>query len=172
MPVYLFTFHAYRSWNADNPRGFVRSTARLLPPDTEMADHYDQNASEEPVLFDRRSQQILIWAFSDACQRREWRLHGIATEPTHVHLMVSWKGDAGWSHVRDRLKNVASLLLGRKLSRPGRRWFSRKGSRKRVEDQTHYDHLMRNYLPKHSGLCWQEGDSPPEEPPPIVDPEK
>jgi len=165
MSVYLFTFHAYRSWNADNPRGFVQQGKGIQAPNVKLARYYDQRAEQPPVLFEQFHQRVLIWTAFDVCDRRGWRLHFVATEPTHVHILVSWRSPQPWGDVRKRLKNVASLTLGRKLQQPGRKWFSRKGSRKRVRNRAHFDHLVNQYLPKHGGLRWREREPPPIEPP-------
>ena len=53
MPCYLFTLHAYRSWNADHPRGFVREQGRIEPPNPKLARFYDRNAKQPPVRFRR-----------------------------------------------------------------------------------------------------------------------
>jgi hypothetical protein len=60
---------------------------------------------------------------------------------------------------------ATSLMLGRKLGEPGRRWFVRHGSRKRVRGKDHLEYLMSEYLPSHRGLKWCEGDAAPVEPP-------
>jgi len=164
MSVYLFTYHAYRSWKADNPRGFVQPGKRIQPPNPALARAYDDDSKQPPVLFDEPHQRVLLWIAYDVCRRRNWRLHGVAAEPTHVHFLVSWRDGLEWNEVSKRLKNLGSTMLGRKLGPPGRRWFSRGGSRKRVQDQSHFEYLTTCYLPKHGGLCWREGDPPPAEP--------
>jgi hypothetical protein len=60
MPVYHFTFHAYRNWRPDHPRGYVRKKKGVLPPDPEQARKYDERAKGEPVIFDEAIQRILI----------------------------------------------------------------------------------------------------------------
>jgi len=163
MPAYLFTFHAYRSWNADNPRGFVQRGKGIQPPNHNLARAYDAVAGAAPMIFRREHQRILIWIGFDVCARRGWRLHFTATEPTHVHYLVSWRGSEPWDQVSARIKNIASLMLGRKLQ-PQTRWFAKSGSRKRVRDRRHFLYLMNEYLPRHSGLKWREGNDPPLEP--------
>jgi hypothetical protein len=161
MAVYLFTFHAYRSWNADRQQGYVRKDHEgILPRDPDMAAQYDRNAAQPPVIFDDHMQQVLVWIIHDACAR----LHYIVANPSHVHALVSWSEFQQWKSVSDKLKNLASLYLGRKCHAPGRRWFVHEGSRKRVRDRKHFDHLVKVYLPKHQGLHWQEGNAAPEEP--------
>jgi len=164
MPAYLFTLHAYRSWNPDNPRGFVQEGKGLQAPNEGLARYYREHARHKAVRFRRFHQSVLVWIAFDACARRNWRLHCVATEPTHVHFLVSWRCEEKWNAVRTRLKTLSSLMLGRKCGRPGRKWFSRKGSRKRVRDREHFDYLVNEYLPGHRGLRWRKGDLPPEEP--------
>ena len=60
-----------------------------------------------------------------------------------------------------KLKNLLSLFLGRATNRPGQRWFVRGGSRKRVKDRDHLDHLLDTYLPDHRGVFWREGQPIP-----------
>ncbi len=164
MTAYLFTLHAYRSWNADDPRGYVQKGRGVLMPDIAQARIYDSLAKQAPVLFMPVHQQILLGIVWDACRRRNWRLHFVACEPSHIHLLVSWHEFDPWQRVRGKLKNLMARELGRQLALPGYRWFSDEGSRKRVRDRRHFDHLMRQYLPRHRGLVWREGDALPELP--------
>ncbi len=60
MPAYLFTFHAYRSWNADNPRGFVQRGKGIQPPNDKLARAYNAVAVAAPMIFRREHQRILI----------------------------------------------------------------------------------------------------------------
>lgn len=166
MPVYLFTYHAYRSWMPDHPRGFVLEGRGIQKPNRALAHAYAKAASQPPILFRKPQQEVLLWIVFDACRRRGWRLHIAACEPTHMHCLISWRGEDDWRDVSTRLKNLASTMLGRVLGEKGRNWFTRGSSRKRVRDREHFDHLMRTYLPSHRGLCWREGDPPPPEPKP------
>ena len=73
MAVYLFTYHAYRSWNADHRRGYTRKDEGVLPPDEERAEFYDRNAKQPAVEFDRTMQAFLIAGAADVCRHRDWR---------------------------------------------------------------------------------------------------
>jgi REP element-mobilizing transposase RayT len=171
MPVYLFTFHAYRSWMPGHPRGYTRRGEGYLATDEEAARQYAENAAGEAVLFDRALQRALIEEAQTACRHQQIRLHGGSTEPTHVHLLVSWKHGKSWMAVRTGLKTSLSLRLKREgeerdcqsgendgHNEEGR-WelrLSRGGSRKHVKDREHFSHLMRKYLPDHGGVKWFE----------------
>jgi hypothetical protein len=169
VPVYFITLHAYRSWMPDHKRGYVRKGKGILPPDDAMARDYEARAKQPPVEFDETFQRLLLWGASDICQRRGWRLHGFGAEPTHAHFLVSWKNVRGgakltWKQVRGRLKNVLSWMCGRFYKQPGRRWFTDRGSRKRVLERRHFEHLLKTYLPKHRGVVWRRGEPMPKDP--------
>ncbi len=164
MPAYLFTFHAYRSWNADRPRGFVQKGRGIQPPNTALANYYDQQAKQVPVQFEKHQQQVMLWIAWDACCRRGWRLHAASFDPSHLHILVSWQADETWQNVRKKLKNLIAWALSRNLGHEGRRWMVRGASRKRVQDRKHFDYLVSSYLPRHRGLFWREGDAAPTAP--------
>ena len=122
-----------------------------------MAKQYDRNATHPQVTFENDLQQILVEGTRDICDRRDWRLRYVATEPTHMHALISWLDDTlHWKFVRDTLKRLLGMMLAQHTQTKGQKWFVRKGSRKRVRDQAHYDYLMNEYLPKHSGRRWSE----------------
>jgi REP element-mobilizing transposase RayT len=164
MPAYLFTLHSYRSWNADHPRGFVQAGCGIQPPNTALARYYDRQATHEPVLFGDQHQQTILWIVWDACQNRTWRLHAVAFEPSHVHILVSWSSAHTWQTVRRKLKNLIGWSLSKAFHQSGQRWLVRGGSRKRIRDRRHFDHLVSTYLPRHGGMFWKEGDRTPQLP--------
>lgn len=163
MPVYFITIHAYRSWNADHPRGFIqRGQTGIKKQNRAIAAHRDQVASQEPVRFSSQDQQVIISAGIDIASRRGWRLHGIAATPTHYHLLVSMPDDSEAPIVMATFKRLIGLALSRFSGEIGRRWHSRGGEPPgRVRDREHFEHLMNRYLCKHAdegGLVWTERD--------------
>jgi hypothetical protein len=56
-----------------------------------------------------------------------------------------------------RLKNILATELNKHFNTPGKCWFVRGGSRKRVVNQRHLDRLLDKYLPDHPGPFWREG---------------
>jgi len=160
VPVYLFTFHAYRSWRPDDPRGYVRRKQGVLPPDPEMAGRYDRHAVQATTCFECTHQRIIVEGARDVCMRRSWRLHAIATDPSHVHALVSWKEASGVcpSKVVSTLKQVLGYLLARESGIECRKWFSRGSSQRRVTRHDHFEHLLSQYLPGHRGIKWSERD--------------
>jgi REP element-mobilizing transposase RayT len=155
MPCYLFTFHAYGTWMPDREEGFVRRKQGVLPPDEELAQDYRGKASEDVVQFDSRIQKLLIEEAKTACEKQKYRGHCIATDPTHVHALVSWPDERSWLKIRSGLKTSLTLRLNREVKRR-KHWFVDSASRKQVKDQTHFDHLTNEYLPSHRGWKWRE----------------
>lgn len=158
MAVYLFTYHAYRSWMPDKSKGYVRRGEGVLPPDAVMAKRYATAARAAPVTFDIRMRHVIIDAVRQSCEARNWRLHQVCATSTHVHILISWRGFIDWKHTSDTLKRHVGIALSKALGRRGP-WFSRGQSAKRVTDRAHFNHLMRTYLPNHRGAAfWREDD--------------
>jgi hypothetical protein len=117
MPCYLFTFHAYRSWMPNRARGYVRREHGVLPPDLQMAKAYTHRALHDEVSFDETVQQLLIEAAIESCECQECELYFVATETTHVHILVGWRSSKDWKAVRRGLRSSLSRKLTAKLGR-------------------------------------------------------
>ncbi len=154
MPCYLFTWHAYGTWMPDRPQGYVRRGEGILPCNVVEAQRYRARQKEQPAAFDEATQKLLIEEATITAQFRRFRLHGVATELTHAHLLVSWHDERSFAQVRRGLRESLTRRLNADANR--RRWIVRGGSRRRVLDRKHFDHLMNSYLPKHSGWKWRE----------------
>lgn len=158
MPVYLLTLHAYRSWREDDPRGYVqRGKAGVQKPNAGLARYRDSTAKQPPAGFD--AHDLIIGAVRDVCGHRDWRPHGVSVTPTHVHVLVSWRGDAEARDVAATLKRIVGLRLSKAAGQVGRRWFSRGSDETRVRDPQHFEFLLEIYLPKHvneGGKYWRE----------------
>ena len=155
MSVFLFTYHGYRTWMPDREEGFVRKGKGLQPPDKELNAYYHFDAAESEILFDPDIQLALLDEAQIAAVKQNFRLHYVATETTHVHVLVSWKDDRPWSRLRASIKSSFSRRLSRDFKR--RTWLSENASRRHVEKQEHFDYLVNVYLPDHRGWKWCEG---------------
>ncbi len=162
MPVFVFTYHAYRSWLPDHPRGYIeRGKGRQFPSERE-AERYRQNAQHDEFTFTSELQALLIAESRNACNHQGLRLHLAATEPTHVHVLVSWMGDKAAQQVSKSLKSSLTRAL-RKHSdihdvESARPFFSHGSDRTRLHTRDHFNHWMNKYGPSHIGLVWREGD--------------
>lgn len=155
MPCYLFTYHGYGTWMPDQPRGYVKRKVGILAPNVAMAECYRSNQKQETVTFDERVQKLLLNEAVKAFRFQGLRGHFIATDPTHLHVLVSWKSAAHWQAVRSSVRSSLTRRLNQEIER--RSWFAKQPSRKRVKDRQHFEHLVQAYLPRHRGLKWREG---------------
>lgn len=141
----------------DRRRGFVRRHRGILPTDHALADEYRRRAKFPAATFREPTQLLAIEELQIAFSKQACRGHFIATDPSHIHILVSWRDDRPWQKMRSGLKQSLSRRL---KSVEAREWFCEGGSRRRVMDRKHFDHLMCRYLPAHRGWKWREGAKP------------
>jgi hypothetical protein len=155
MPVYLFTYHALGSWLPDHPSGYVKRKAGVQPTNKPLGAMYRAAMTEPPIHFDAALQQTLLELTRQAMSFVECRLYAAATEPTHLHTLVSWRDEArNWLRQRTRIKRA--LTIGMKAAHGERRYFSDGASREQVQEQDHFDYLVSTYLPDHGGWKYDE----------------
>lgn len=156
MPVFHFTYHSYRSWMPGRDEGFTQKRRGKQLRNDCLAIAYEVAAKWPPFVFDDSIQRFLCETTIDICRRRNWRPHGLATESTHLHAVVSWRDETRWEVVRGRIRNILSLELSKRFDQKGRPWLAEESSRRQVKDEEHFVYLMREYLPGHSGWKWFE----------------
>jgi REP element-mobilizing transposase RayT len=152
MPCYHFTFHAFGSWMPDEDDGYVRRGEGVQLPDLVQAKAYRSRMRESEVHFGESEQQLIIDELLIAAEKQGFRMHFVATEPTHIHVLISWTDDRTWEKLRNGIKSSLSRRLRRNVA--SRRWLSEGGSRRRVSIQEHFDYLVHTYLPRHGGWKW------------------
>lgn len=152
MPCYLFTYHAFGTWLPDRKRGYVKRHRGILLPDKDMATKYRAAMKESVVELDSDTQLIVIDAILDSRDKQRFETYFIATDSTHVHVLVGWRDERAWLHMRSIVKGSISRRLNQDLYR--RTWFAEGGSRKQVKDRAHFNYLVQKYLPKHRGWMW------------------
>ncbi|MCI0357156.1 MAG: hypothetical protein L0211_01555 [Planctomycetaceae bacterium] len=155
MPCYHFIFHAYGTWMPDEDDGYVRRKEGQLPQDMRAASEYRRLMTDDAVTLDELHQRAMIDEVHIAATHQSFRTHFVATEPTHIHVLVSWQDDERpFEKLRASIRQSLSRRLGRDFGK--REWLSEGGSRNRVSNQEHYDYLVCTYLPRHSGWKWSE----------------
>ena len=158
MPCFLFTYHGYGTWLPDRADGFVHWRDGLQPTDAELANAYKRKmkvAGASVAGFDESVQLLLIDELQTAATFQRLRLHTLATEPTHVHALMSWTDERAPQRVSDGLRESLSRRLNKEVAK--RKWLAKGGSKRRVKDLEHFDYLETTYLPSHGGWKWDEG---------------
>ncbi len=153
MPCYLFTWHAYATWMPDRKQGYAKKGLGVLPPDEAQAKRYRARQKEASAFFDVAVQNLAIEECVTTAEMRRFRLHAIATEPTHLHALLSWTDERTFEQLRRGLRESISRRLNKHRRR---RWLEQGGSRKQVRQRAHFDYLMNTYLPNHGGWKWRE----------------
>ena len=138
----------------DRQQGYVKKGHGVLSPDPQAAQRYRALQKESTASFDGSIQPLMIAEAIVTADKRRFRLHGVATESTHLHVLISWNDDRQFAALRRGLRESISRRLNSHLAR---RWLEAGGSRKQVREQEHFNYLMNVYLPKHSGCKWREG---------------
>ena len=155
MPCYHFTFHGYGTWMPDEDDGYVRRGEGHLPQDTTEASKYRSRMKNGEIKFNDSMQLAIIDEVHAASEHQMFRVHYVATEPTHVHILVSWQDDQRASEkIRSSIRQSLSRQLSKQFGR--RQWLSEGGSRRKVLNEDHYGYLAAVYLPEHGGWKWSE----------------
>ena len=158
MPCYLLTWHTYGSWMPDRKRGYVRRDRDgILPSDPGAAEDYRTRMASGAVEFNRPHQAAVLSVMRESAEPLAVRLHALAVDPPHIHILVGWNDSRPWSRMRSSIRHSITRELNAQFGK--RDWLSRGGSRKRVKGRAHFEHLISSYLPGHHALFWKEGDA-------------
>jgi len=160
MPVFMYTIHAYRSWMPDHRRGYVERNKGIMKPDMARANWYHRLAVHERMTFTDPLCDQIIKAVDDLCSTHGWRHHATVVVWTHLHTLVSWPQYYDARRGRAVLKRAITTWL-RDHTGESRKWLTRAGGIKRINDRPHFIRLMSEYLPAHrkyGGRQWYEPD--------------
>jgi len=159
MPVYHFVMHSYGTWQPDHKAGWYQhGVRRKLAPSKGIARHRREVQRWPTVHFSVDEQSQILILVRDIGEKRNWRCHAVAINPTHMHMIVSWRSAHTAAVVRHTYKRLLGLRMARLRKQPGRQWFSEGGRPSRIKDHDHLSRLLDFYLPKQGGTLWREKD--------------
>ncbi len=138
MSCYHFTYHGHGTWLPDHARGYVRRKVGVLATDVEMARRYRENQFQATVTFASNVHTEIVKRVLVACDCIDVRCHTIATDSSHIHLLLSWKHERTPQSISQSIKSSLTRRLNEKYGR--QKWFSKAGSLKRVKDRRHFNH--------------------------------
>ncbi|MEM1305418.1 MAG: hypothetical protein AAGG46_11010 [Planctomycetota bacterium] len=110
--------------------------------------------TQPAVLLNGEQQRCVLESLLTTASHLDATIHAAATEPTHVHTIVSWRDDRTHEKVSTSLKRGVTITP--KKTQGDQKWLSRDHSRRHVAGREHFDHLVEHYLPKHGGWGWNE----------------
>ena len=138
----------------DREEGYVRRKQGVLPKDPKMAQRYRDVQKESTVTFDDAHQRALIDSVLQSQEPQRFEVYYVATDPTHVHVLLGWDDDRKWLKLRSAVESSLTRHLNKMFHR--REWLVEGGSRKHVETEEHFDYLLKTYLPAHRGWKWSK----------------
>jgi REP element-mobilizing transposase RayT len=168
MPVYLITMHAYRSWNEDDPKGYVQRREGLKPSSKALAKWRATHARQSPARFTPETRAVIADVVVQISDERKVRLHAQSVTSTHVHALISFESPACTCGASDycyaqcearahtekliaRLKQKMGQAVAKHMHTTGRQWFSRGSNISPVRNRDHFNFLCETYLPRHQG---------------------
>ena len=154
MPVYHIIVHGFLTWDADNPKGYYRRGRGRFAAEPQLAAHWERSARFPTLLWSWDDQNLLCQTVQETSARRQWTVYAIASQPTHLHIVLAWHTLHPPERVQQTLKQMMSLALGSIHGR-GRRWFSRNGVPQRIKNRTHLRHLLYDYLANQAVIFWR-----------------
>ncbi len=120
-----------------------------------MGKAYRQAMQDVQSSFEEEQQLVAINSLIEGASHIEYDLHAVAMDPTHIHVLVSWRNATRtWMQNRTSLKRSITITLQSECYRW--QWLAGGASRKRVNDRQHFDHLRDVYLPSHRGWKWDQ----------------
>lgn len=152
MPCFHLTFHAYGTWLPDKEKGYVQRNQGIKPRDEAMASNYRANQKHPSVRFTSKQQEEIAATLRVAGKHLDATLHCYAIDPTHLHVLLSWKHERSHASIRTSIKSAITRRLNERFD--PRTWLVKGSSRKQIKDHDHFCYLIREYLPSHRGLFW------------------
>jgi hypothetical protein len=126
------------------------------------AERYFNIATHDEFSIDDEIQLLIIDEAQRAVVFQNLRLHHVATETTHAHLLVSWRSKKDWRQIRTSLKSSLTLAIRERMRKQCKNAnapiFSHGSSRKRIRNWRHFRYWLDEYGPSHSGWKWTEGE--------------
>ena len=156
MPIYHFTFHTYGTWLPDRPEGYTPHGQGHQLTNPHVADAYRQRMNHPQTHLNSQAQQFAIQTLLDSQYPQRFELYALASEGSHLHVVIAWQDEREPIRVRTQIKTSMSLALNKRFGR--RQWFVAKAGHIPVADEAHLHELVHQYLPKH-GLYWKRGDN-------------
>jgi REP element-mobilizing transposase RayT len=141
--AYHITWGTYgtRLHGCDRPhvdRDHNQYGAPLAPTDPIREAASRDRMKEEPVYLTIEERALVKQAIEDLVRRYGWKLHTLAVQKDHVHVILTAPRDG--EPLRDALKAVASKWLNKRFG--ARQWWAEKGSAKYLFEQSYFENAF------------------------------
>jgi len=148
--AYLLTWTTYGSWLPGDARGWVsRTQPGVQAPDASREHHARIFLSASDVVLDEEQRRIVETTIRRHCEIRNWALHAVSVQSTHIHVVVS--ADIAPEKAMEQFKAWCSRRLSEaepvgSTSAVQPKWWTRHGSTKWIKDEVYLHNAIRYVL--------------------------
>jgi REP element-mobilizing transposase RayT len=140
--AYLITWTTYESWLPGDERGWVEdSTPSIQAPDVQKRQAAQQLMTEPEVTLSAEQRVVVEKTIREHCAIREWKLHAVNVRSNHVHVVVTAARSP--AEVMNQFKAWCSRRLNEAEGGTGKRWWTRHGSTKWINDEGYLRNAVR-----------------------------
>ena len=126
--MHLFiTTTTYAQWLPGDERGFVSRVNSEIhnqyatPVDKDvlwLKKHAEKRLKGDPIFLNLEHARILFEQFQETVAYRQWKLHGVAIMPNHVHILLETGDDTKPEQAACDLKRYGSRRLSAVFGKP------------------------------------------------------
>ena len=122
------------------------------PPDPQRVRYIRESMTQAPVALSEQQRQFIEETVPRLCERGGWKLHEVAAQKDHVHVLLSANAEA--KKVRRWLKT----WLAQALNEQGKqaKWWAKGGSCKHVFDEDYFLAAKRYVAKQKTGAAFCE----------------
>lgn len=148
--AFLITWTTYGSWLPGDARGWVnRREPGIQPPDASRERFAISALATDVVQLNEKQRQIVDATIRRHCQLRDWPLHALSVQATHVHVVVS--ADVAPEKVLEQFKAWCTRRLNEAEAAGAdptgqHKWWTRHGSTKWIKDEAYLNNAIRYVL--------------------------
>ena len=106
-----------------------------------MLKYVRETMNSLPVIFSEEQRLFIEQSMTEVCKRGGWRLHEVACQPDHVHILLTIETEA--KSVRKWIKTWLSQLMNEKNG--NRKWWAKGGSCKYIFDDEYFA-VVKEYI--------------------------
>jgi REP element-mobilizing transposase RayT len=148
--AFLITWTTYGTWLPGDARGWVtRREPGIRQPDAGRERFARSTLSAETVQLNETQRGIVETTVRRHCELRNWALHALSVQTTHVHVVVS--ADIAPERAMEQFKAWCTRRLneaeGVNVASAGQhKWWTRHGSTKWIKDEAYLHNAIRYVL--------------------------
>lgn len=140
--AYLITWTTYGSWLPGDSRGWVeRREPGIQDADVSRRQEAKELLLSASVILDAGQRRLVEETITGVCAYRGWLLHAVNARSNHVHLVVTTELEP--EKVMGQFKAWCSRRLNEQAAVNDRKWWTRHGSTKWINDDSYLQNAIR-----------------------------